>query len=130
MEYCVLTFSVALRISKLTTWQSVFRPEIINMQLANMHTVYCTKPTESLPLSQRKANLSHSEPVLQSHCFRVLHTILHIRFNIASHIHLDLLRLIYRQNVLHYIIFVKYITLCFADIKTCYSSHNCLLQNH
>jgi hypothetical protein len=46
MQYCVLTLSIALRISKLSTWQSVFRPETINLQLVNTNTAYCTKPTE------------------------------------------------------------------------------------
>jgi hypothetical protein len=99
MQYCVLTLSIALRISKLTTRQSVFPPETINTQLDNTRTAYCTKPTKSLPLSQRKANLSHSEPVLQSHCPRVTHTILLIPFNIISHIRLDPSKLIYRKIV-------------------------------
>ena len=117
MQYCVLTLSVALGISKLTTWQSVFRPKTITLQLINTDTAYCTKPKESLPLSHRKVNLSHSEPVLQSHSLRVIHSILLIRFNIISHIHLDPSRLTYRQKVLHYIIFVKGITLYFATCK-------------
>ena len=112
-----------------TKYIAVFCPETINVQLVNTHTAYCTKPTDPLPLSQRKANLSHSEPVLQSHRLRVLYTILLILFNIISHIRLDASRLIYRQKVPHHIIFAKCI-LHFANIKASYSLHNCLLQDH
>jgi len=70
------------------------------MQLVDTHTAYCTKPTESLLLSQKKANLSHSEPVLQSLSSSAPYHIAYL-FNVISHISLDPSRLIYRKNVPH-----------------------------